>query len=154
MVVLSPPKRTNNILLLQRGLNMEDVTDFEVCRRLIVKIVQFSLEHRNILHAKKLISNDEYLRIGELIEEPLLQKHNEYTLEIFGKKIQVMTPYMVKIHSVTRKLDSVLDKLQKFNDSINFLSEIVNFFGEILTAASRGIAGIPDIFSGLEAIIS
>lgn len=135
-------------------MTKSDVTDFEVCRKLIEKCVKVSLEHRNILHTKRLISNDEYIRLGELIEEPLLQQHNEYTLEIFKGIVQVLTPYIKQIENVTKKLDGVLDKLEQFNESINFLSKIVNFFGSILTAASQGIAGIPKIFSGLEEIIS
>ena len=133
---------------------MADVTDFEVCRKIIEKLMDISLAHRNALLAKKIINSDEYLQLGQTIEEPLFRKHQEYTLRIFEGTIKLLTPYMEKIKSVTQELDKVLDKLEKFNETINFLSKIVNFFGGILSAASKGVAGVPKIFSGLEEIMS
>ena len=134
---------------------MVDVTDLKLCQQLILEIAEKSDDRRNYLFSSepKKITEDEYLKIGKQIDK-LLRKHNELTVKTFNGLMQNLIPNKARITRVTQNLDNVINRLEEFNKSINFLSKIINFFGGILDVGSRGVAGIPDILSGLESIIS
>jgi hypothetical protein len=131
---------------------IQDVTDLEVCRQLIEKIINFSLTNRNELLAAGKITNAEYIQIRKEIEEPLRRIHKDITLIILGKLVKPLSAFRSRITSVTTKLNQVIDDLEAFNSSINFLSKIVNLFGAILSASIKGIDGIPDILNAVEAL--
>ncbi len=135
-------------------MSKPDVTDFEICRMFIHQTVNLSLARRNELYAKKEIDATEYINRRKQIEEPLRQHSKNLTIEILKGIVGDFTAHKTRIGTVTDKLKKVITDLEDFNKSIAFFSEVIGLFGSILSAASSGIAGIPNILDKFEKILS
>ncbi|MEH2115200.1 hypothetical protein [Nostoc sp.] len=131
----------------------QDVTDFELCRKLINQIVNFSLKRRNELFVEGKIDKVQYIAIRQKIEEPLRREAKDLTIKISGNIFKDMSVHKDQIDRVTGNLKQVITQIQDYNNSINFFTRVINFFGSILSAASSGIAGIPNLLINLEAIL-
>ncbi|MBN3957846.1 hypothetical protein [Nostoc sp. NMS8] len=131
----------------------QDVTDFELCRKLIYQIVEFSLKRRNELFVEGKIDKVQYIAIRQKIEEPLRREAKDLTIKISGNIFKDMSVYKDQIDIVTGNLKQVIAQIQDYNNSINFFTRVINFFGSILSAASSGIAGIPNLLINLQAIL-
>jgi hypothetical protein len=91
------------------------LNDFELCRELMYKIVDFSLARRNELLAQKKINENQYIEIRKKIEEPLRRQAKDLTLKIYEGIIKSVTGHQTKIATVTTKLKKVISNIDNFN---------------------------------------